>query len=68
MIQNNMTNDAKELPLMLTIMDVAGLLRVSKNTAYNFVKTGAVPSIKVGHQIRVYREDMINYIQASSQT
>ena len=67
-MQNNVATDARELPLMLTIMDIAELLRVSKNTAYNFVKTGTVPSIKVGHQIRVYREDMLNYIKASSQT
>ena len=67
-MQNNVATDARELPLMLTIMDIAELLRVSKNTAYNFVKTGMVPSIKVGHQIRVYREDMLNYIKASSQT
>lgn len=55
-----------DLPVMLTIMDVAKLLRVSKNTAYNFVKSGKVPYVKVGHQIRVFRDDVMRYIQAPS--
>ena len=38
-----------DLPVILTIMDVAKLLRVSKNTAYNFVKSGEFPYVKVGH-------------------
>lgn len=68
MNQNDNAFDPQALPIMLTIMDIAKLLRVSKNTAYNFVKTGAVPSIKVGHQIRIYRDDILRYIQTSSQT
>ena len=55
-----------DLPVMLTIMDLAKLLRVSKNTAYNFVKSGKVPYVKVGHQIRVFRDDVMRYIQAPS--
>ena len=56
-----------DLPVMLTIMDVAKLLRVSKNTAYNFVKSGKFPYLKVGHQIRVFRDDVMRYIQAPSE-
>ena len=56
-----------DLPVMLTIMDLAKLLRVSKNTAYNFVKSGKVPYVKVGHQIRVFRDDVMRYIQAPSE-
>lgn len=56
-----------DLPVMLTIMDVAKLLRVSKNTAYSFVKSGKFPYVKVGHQIRVFRDDVMRYIQAPSE-
>ena len=54
----------KELPVMLTIQDVAAFLRVSKNTAYSFVSTGVFPAVKVGRQIRIYREDVIKYVSA----
>ena len=56
-----------DLPVMLTIMDVAKPLRVSKNTAYNFVKSGKFPYVKVGHQIRLFRDDIMRYIQAPSE-
>lgn len=54
----------KDLPVMLTVQEVAGFLRVSKNTAYNFVNTGVIPSVKIGRQVRVYREDIIRYIKS----
>ena len=38
----------KELPVMLTVQDIAAFLRVSKNTAYSFVSSGAIPVVKVG--------------------
>ena len=53
-----------ELPVMLTVQDVAAFLRISKNTAYNFVNSGVIPSVKVGRQVRVYREDIIRYIKS----
>ena len=53
-----------ELPVMLTVQDVAVFLRISKNTAYNFVNSGINPSVKIGRQVRVYREDVIRYIKS----
>ena len=54
----------EDVPMMLTIQELAGFLRVSKNTAYHFVNTGKVPSVKVGHQIRIFRDNVIQYIKA----
>ena len=49
----------KELPVMLTVQDIAAFLRVSKNTAYSFVSSGAIPVVKVGRQIRGHRDEVI---------
>ena len=54
----------KELPVMLTVQDIAAFLRVSKNTAYSFVSSGAIPVVKVGRQIRIHRDDVIRYVNA----
>ena len=54
-----------ELPIMMTIQELAKFLRVSKNTAYSFVNTGVIPSIKVGRQTRIYREDVIRFVNRS---
>ena len=53
-----------ELPVMLTVQDVAAFLRVSKNTAYSFVNSGAIPVVKVGRQIRIHRDDVVKYVNA----
>ena len=54
-----------DLPIMVTIQELGKFLRVSRNTAYSFVKTGVIPSIKVGRQTRIYREDVIRFVNRS---
>ena len=56
----------KELPVMLTVQDIAAFLRVSKNTAYSFVSSGAIPVVKVGRQIRIHSDDIIRYVNAQN--
>ena len=54
-----------QLPIMLTVLELAVFLRVSKNTAYQFVNSGEIPSVKVGRQTRVYREDVLSFVRGS---
>lgn len=54
-----------DLPVMMTIQELAKFLRVSRNTAYSFVNTGVIPSVKIGRQTRIYREDVIRFVQRS---
>ena len=61
----NICSKLDEVPVMMTVQELARFLRVSRNTAYNFVNDGSVPSVKVGHQIRIYREDVIEYVKAT---
>ena len=37
----------------LTVAEVARLLRLSRNTVYRLVATGAIPAVRVGGGIRV---------------
>lgn len=55
-------DEIKSLPVMLTPMELAEFLNVSKNTMYAFLKDGRIPYVKVGRQIRIYREDVSNFI------
>ena len=55
-----------DLPIMMTIQELGKFLRISRNTAYSFVKTGVIPSIKVGRQTRIYREDVIRFVNRLS--
>lgn len=49
------------LPVMLTVADLSRLLRISRNTAYAIIAEGKIPYIKVGRQIRIYREDALAF-------
>ena len=49
----------EDIPVMMTVEEFGKLMRVSRNTAYAFVRKGLVPTVKVGRQIRIYRGDIL---------
>ena len=49
----------EDIPVMMTVEEFGRLMRVSRNTAYALVHDGLVPTVKVGHQIRIYRGDIL---------
>lgn len=51
--------DSKET---LTALDVAELLKITKNTVYEIVKRGEIPAYKVGKKLRIDRQDVEDYI------
>ena len=52
--------DLDDIPLMMTVEEFGRFLRISRNTAYECVRSGQVPSVKVGRQIRIYRNDVLD--------
>lgn len=50
-----------ELPLVLTVGELAAVLGVGRNTAYELVGTGEIRSIRVGRQIRISKEELKRY-------
>lgn len=40
---------------LLTVVEVAGMLRISRNLAYDLVARGEMPAIRFGRTIRIYR-------------
>ena len=51
--------DSKEA---LTAPEVAELLNITKNTVYEIVKRGEIPSYKIGKKLRIDRQDVEDYI------
>ena len=49
-------------PDVVTVEELAKMLKVGRNTAYELVRSGAVHSIKIGRQIRVAKRAVIEYI------
>ena len=51
-----------ELPLMLSVHDVAEVLGISKSSAYVLVKEKGFPKLKIGARVVVPREKFIEWI------
>ena len=51
-----------ELPLMLSVHDVAEALGISKSSAYVLVKEKGFPKLKIGARVVVPREKFIEWI------
>lgn len=54
--------NAEDLPIVLTVTNVAEILGVGKNTAYDLIRSGAVKSFRVGRQIRVSKSAFLDYL------
>ena len=55
-----------ELPLVLTPMDIAKVLNISKNTAYEMVHSKGFPCFMVGKQYRVRRESFFRWMDEAA--
>ena len=47
---------------LLTVNEVADLLRVSRMTVYRLIKNGEMPALRVGRNYRLREEDIHNYL------
>ena len=51
-----------ELPLVLNVMDVAAVLGISRNTAYELLHSKGFPVVEVGKQYRVPKARFIEWL------
>lgn len=54
-IENSIT-DIENLPLVMTPEDIAAVLQISRNTAYEVVHSADFPVFRIGKQYRVQRD------------
>ena len=56
-----------DLPLMLTVPKVINALDIGRNTVYEIIHTGKLPSRRIGKrgQIRVLKYDLIRYMEGN---
>jgi excisionase family DNA binding protein len=48
---------------LLSIMDVCQELGMGKSWVYRRIQSGEIPSVKLGHNIKVRREDLEEYLE-----
>ena len=52
-----------ELPLMLSVSDVADVLGIGRANAYELVRNEGFPALKIGNRIIVPKDDFISWIK-----
>jgi len=52
---------------LLTVNEVAGILRVSNMTVYRLLKSGQIPAIRVGKNYRIKESDVNDYLDRGTQ-
>lgn len=56
----------EELPLMLSVPDMASVLGISRAGAYELVKERGFPSLTIGSRILVPRDKLVKWIDEKS--
>ena len=51
-----------ELPLTLRVEDLMPILDIGRNTAYELVRCGKIRSIRIGHQLRIPKDAIQDYL------
>ena len=51
-----------DVPLVVSVPELARILRVSRNTAYAMVRCGQIRSTRAGVQIRVPKKEIEKYL------
>lgn len=53
---------------LLTVGEVAAVMRVSNMTVYRLIKSGQLPALRVGKNYRIRESDMNQYLNEGSVT
>ena len=51
-----------DLPLTLCVEDLMPILGIGRNTAYELVRSGQIFSVKIGRQLRIPKQALIDYL------
>ena len=56
----------EDLPLVLRVEDLMPILGIGRNTAYELVRCGAICSVRIGKQLRITKQALLNYLEPNN--
>ena len=59
----NKYRNLHKLPVTLRVEDLMPLLGIGRNTAYELIRSGQIRSVRVGRQIRIPREALLEFLR-----
>lgn len=61
-IRTEKITSMEDLPLALSVPEVAEVLKIGRSGAYALVRSGKLPSLKIGRKIRVSRVALSEFL------
>ena len=58
----NKYRDLHDLPMILRAEDLMPILGIGRNTAYELIRSGQIRSVRIGRQIRIPREALLEFL------
>ena len=55
-----------ELPLTLRVEDLTSILDIGRNTAYEMVRCKKIRSIRIGKQLRIPKDALVEYLSSEN--
>lgn len=52
----------KDYPDVVTVSQLKDMLQIGINQAYSLIKTGVIPSIRIGREYKIAKISIINYV------
>ncbi|MEY8232278.1 helix-turn-helix domain-containing protein [Oscillospiraceae bacterium 50-16] len=66
MTDREIVRSVEELPLVLRVEDLMPILGIGRSNAYALVRSGQVRSVRIGHQFRIPREAIQEFLEGAS--
>ena len=51
---------------VLTVQDVARILRIGKNYTYDLIRSGRIPAMKLGRRLLIPKTVLIDFLESES--
>ena len=51
---------------VISVWELAKMLKIGRNTTYELIRSGSIPSVRIGRQIRVSKQAVIEYLSRVS--
>ena len=55
--------DLQDLPMTLRVEELMPILGIGRNTAYELIRSGQIRSIRIGRQIRIPRDALLEFLR-----
>ena len=59
----NKCRDLSDIPMTLRVEDLMPILGIGRNTAYELIRSGQIRSIRIGRQIRIPRDALLDFLR-----